>query len=94
RDIPGLCGEIIAKSGSYPEPESCHIFVDRSRRQLKILYQRENEYIIEHRALSSGLYQLERSELRCSCLSISWTRLNKLLAIHKRNKANKKMPKR
>lgn len=93
RGIAGLCGEVLSKSGSYVAPDSCHIFVDRSRRQLKILYQRQGEYIVEHRLLDSGLYQLEKAERSCQCLLISWTRLNKLLKVHKRNKVNKKMPK-
>lgn len=93
RDISGLCGEVVSKSGLYVEPESCHIFVDRSRRQLKILYQRGEEYIVEHRALNAGLYQLEKSEVCCSFLPISWPRLNKLLTVHKKNKVNKKLSK-
>ena len=93
-EIHGLCGEVLSQSGSYMEAQSCHIFVDRSRRQLKILYRRGEEYIVEHRALSTGVYQLKKSETCCSYLSISWDRVNKLLTVPKKNKVNKKTSKR
>ena len=91
RGLSGLCGEILSKSGLYLAPNTCHVFINRSRRGLKILYQRQGEYIVEHRQLSSGLYQLEKSERGCTCLSISWTRLNQLLTVHQKNRTKPKV---
>lgn len=87
--IDGLCGEVIRKSGSPLQPESCHIFIDRSLCQLKILYICDGEYIVEQRRLSSGTYQLTKSERAGEFIPISWSRLNELLTIHKEKKRTK-----
>lgn len=57
RSVDGLCGEV---------------FLKRSRRQLKTLYLRQGECIVEQRRLLAGSYSLKRSESSCSFLPISW----------------------
>lgn len=89
--IDGLCGEVIRKSGFPLQPESCHIFVDRSLCQLKILYTSDGEYIVEQRRLSSGIYQLTNSERASEFIPVSWSRLNELLTIHKAKKTRNKL---
>lgn len=88
--IDGLCGEVIRKSGKALQSDSCHVFVHRSRRQIKILYLCQGEYILEQRRLSEGLYQLKKSELSCPCSPISWSRLNEFLTVHKAKKKRNK----
>lgn len=89
RSVDGLCGEVFLKSGQTLRPDTCHIFIHRSRRQLKILYLRQGECIVEQRRLLAGSYSLKRSESSCSFLPISWSRMNELLTVQKMNKIQK-----
>lgn len=83
KGIDGLCGEVLRHTGSPLEEESCHVFVERSRRQLALLYRTGSEYHLESRRLSTGLYRLHREEVSAGFLSIPWSRLNELLTVHK-----------
>ena len=47
--IDGLCGEVIRHTGSCVSEQSCHIFPDRSRSRLHILYRCDDEYRLECR---------------------------------------------
>ena len=43
KGIDGLCGEVIRHTGSCVSEQSCHIFPDRSRSRLHILYRCDDE---------------------------------------------------
>lgn len=83
KGIDGLCGEVLRYTGSPLHEESCHVFVERSRRQLSLLYRTGGEYHLESRRLSTGLYRLHREEVSAGFLPIPWSRLNELLTVHK-----------
>lgn len=83
KGIDGLCGEVVKHTGSYLQEASCHIFVDRSLRQLHLLYLHQGEYRLETRRLSHGIYHLFKEERHKDMVPISWSRMNKLLTVHK-----------
>ena len=86
KGIDGLCGEVLRYTGSPLQEEICHVFVERSRCQLSLLYRTGNEYHLESRCLSTGLYRLRREEVSAGFLPIPWSRLNELLIVHKPSK--------
>ena len=86
KGIDGLCGEVIKHTGDDLQEESCHIFVDRSLRQLHLLYRHQGEYRLESRRLSEGIYCLHKDERHKDIVPISWDRLNELLTQHKPRK--------
>jgi transposase len=47
KGIDGLCGEVIRHTGSCVSEQSCHIFPDRSRSRLHILYRCDDEYTVK-----------------------------------------------
>lgn len=83
KGIDGLCGEVLRYTGFPLQEESCHVFVERSRRQLSLLYRTGSEYHLESRRLNTGLYRLHREEVSSGFLPIPWSRLNELLTLHK-----------
>ena len=62
KGIDGLCGEIIRLTGSALQEQSCHVFLDRSHRNLRILYLYNGELRLECRRPSRGSYLLEKRE--------------------------------
>ena len=83
KGIDGLCGEIIRQSGFSLQEQSCHVFLDRSRHNLRILYLSNGELRLECRRLSHGSYLLEKGERGKGFVPISWNRLNRLLTVKK-----------
>ena len=79
KGIDGLCGEVIRLTGLSLQEQSCHIFIDHSRRQLHLLYLAQGEYRLELRRLKQGTYSLSKHERTQEICSISWNRLNILL---------------
>ncbi len=86
KDIDGLCGEVIRLQGGPVLPRSCHMFVHRSKRQVKILYFRDGSPVVEHRRLNGELYSLRKGELKMPFLPIPWGRFNEILTVHKAGK--------
>ena len=76
KGIDGLCGEVIRHTGSCVSEQSCHIFPDRSRSRLHILYRCDDEYRLECRRLNRGSFLLKKEERKKDFLQISWNRLN------------------
>lgn len=83
KGIDGFCGEVLRYTGSPLQEESCHVFIERSRRQLSLLYRTGGEYHLKSRRLSTGLYHLRREEVSAGFLPIPWSHLNELLTVHK-----------
>lgn len=83
KGIDGLCGDVVRLSGSGLQEHSCHVFLDRSRRRMHILYRCDDEYRLECRHLAHGSYLLKKEERKSDFLPISWTRLNELLTVKK-----------
>lgn len=81
KGIDGLCGEVIRHTGSCVSEQSCHIFPDRSRSRLHILYRCDDEYRLECRRLNRGSFLLKKEERKKDFLQISWNRLNELLTV-------------
>ena len=90
KGIDGLCGEVIRHTGSCVSEQSCHIFPDRSRSRLHILYRCDDEYRLECRRLNRGSFLLKKEERKKDFLQISWNRLSCLLlkSIGKQLKSN------
>lgn len=78
KGIDGFCGDIIRLSGFPLQEQSCHVFLDRSRKNLRILYLYGGELRLECRRLSQGCYLLEKGERVEEFVPISWNRLNRL----------------
>ena len=89
KGIDGLCGEVIRHTGSCVSEQSCHIFPDRSRSRLHILYRCDDEYRLECRRLNRG-FLLKKEERKKDFLQISWNRLNELLTVKKYRKTVEK----
>ncbi|MCS2613304.1 IS66 family insertion sequence element accessory protein TnpB [Bacteroides fragilis] len=70
--------------------QSCHIFPDRSRSRLHILYRCDDEYRLECRRLNRGSFLLKKEERKKDFLQISWNRLNELLTVKKYRKTVEK----
>ena len=90
KGIDGLCGEVIRHTGSCVSEQSCHIFLDRSRSRLHILYRCEDEYRLECRRLNHSSFFLKKDERKRDFLQISWNRLNELLTVKKYRKTVEK----
>ena len=90
KGIDGLCGEVIRHTGSCVSEQSCHIFPDRSRSRLHILYRCDDEYRLECRRLNRGSFLLKKEERKKDFLQISWNRLNELLTVKKYRKTVEK----
>ena len=75
---------LFTKYTGFPfQEENCHVFVERSHRQLSLLYRTGSEYHLESRRLNTGLYRLHREEVSSGFLPIPWSRLNEFLTLHK-----------
>ena len=90
KGIDGLCGEVIRHTGSCVSEQSCHIFPDRSRSRLHILYRCDDEYRLECRRLNRSSFLLKKEERKKDFLQISWNRLNELLTVKKYRKTVEK----
>ena len=90
KGIDDLCGEVIRHTGSCVSEQSCHIFPDRSRSRLHILYRCDDEYRLECRRLNRGSFLLKKEERKKDFLQISWNRLNELLTVKKYRKTVEK----
>ena len=90
KGIDGLCGEVIRHTSSCVSEQSCHIFLDRSRSRLHILYRCDDEYRLECRRLNRGSFLLKKDERKRDFLQISWNRLNELLTVKKYRKTVEK----
>lgn len=60
KGIDGLCGEVIRLSGFPLQEQSCHVFLDRSRRNVRILYLSHGELRLECRRSVHGSYLWKR----------------------------------
>ncbi len=76
--MDNLCGKVRNIRGEFPSANECHVFINRSRKELKILYYVQGELSVLHKKLRQGTYKLEKEELQASFFSISWSRLNQL----------------
>ena len=90
KGIDGLGGEVIRHTSSCVSEQSCHIFLDRSRSRLHILYRCDDEYRLECRRLNRGSFLLKKDERKRDFLQISWNRLNELLTVKKYRKTVEK----
>ena len=81
KGIDGLCGEVIRHTGSCVSEQSCHIFPDRSRSRLHILYQVRRRIPSGMPSSESRFFPLEKEERKKDFLQISWNRLNELLTV-------------
>lgn len=78
--IHSLQGVIYSYSGKYPTPHELHIFVDRSRKKIKLLYFKDNQIILELRQLETSKYAVSKQERKEKYTSITWKRLNEILS--------------
>ena len=81
--IDGLCGEVHRLTGKEIEKGCRYIFMDVTHRKLKILYMYKEEYRLEERHLTDGLYELKKGEKNKKIVEMSWTRFNEFLRVHK-----------
>lgn len=77
--MDSLCGKVRSIRGEFPSANECHVFINRSRKELKILYYIQGELSVLHKKLTQGTYKLKKEELQASFFSISWSRLNQLV---------------
>lgn len=78
--IHRLQGTIYSYSGHYPDKKDLHVFVDRARRNMKILYFKDNQIILEARHLETQKYVLTKQERKEKYTRITWKRLNEIVS--------------
>jgi len=75
-----LQGAVYSYSGNYPCKRDLHLFVDRSGKNIKLLYFKDNQVILESRRLETQKYVLSKQERKDKYTRISCIRLNKILS--------------
>ncbi|WP_106829781.1 IS66 family insertion sequence element accessory protein TnpB [Parabacteroides pacaensis] len=67
-------------SSTYVQGRDLHLFIERSRKKMKLLYFKDNQVIVELRQLKSQKYILTKQERKDKYTSITWKRLNEILS--------------
>lgn len=75
-----LQGAVYSYTGNYVQGRDLHLFIDRSRKKIKLLYFKDNQAIVESRQLESQKYILTKQERKDKCTPITWKRLNQILS--------------
>lgn len=78
--IDRLQGAVYSYSGNYPDKHDLHLFVDRSRKNIKLLYFKDNQVILESRRLETYKYALSNQERKSKYTPINWKRMNEILS--------------
>lgn len=78
--IHRLQGTVYSYSGNYPDKHDLHLFVDRARKNIKLLYFKDNQIILEARHLEIQKYVLSKQERKDKYTPITWRRLNEILS--------------
>lgn len=75
-----LQGVVYSYTGTYVQERDLHLFIDRSRKKIKLLYCKDNQVIVESRQLESQKYILTKQERKDKYTSMTWKRLNEILS--------------
>lgn len=78
--IDRLQGTVYSYSGNYPDKHDLHLFVDHSRKNIKLLYFKDNQVILESRRLETYKYALSNQERKSKYTPINWKRMNEILS--------------
>lgn len=82
--IDSLCGKILRYQGSYPGEDECHVFIDRHKHHLTLLYMLCGELTAIHRQIRDGVLCIKRKEIPEGYRRSSWAEINRLLSVKKR----------
>lgn len=75
-----LQGTVYSYTGQYPQSRDLHLFVDRSRKRIKLLYFKDKQWIVETRQAETQKYALTRQERKEKYMPLTWKRLNEILS--------------
>lgn len=75
-----LQGIVYSHTGNYVQGRDLHLFIDRSRKKIKLLYFKDDQAIVESRQLESQKYILTKQERKDKYTPITWKRLNQILS--------------
>lgn len=78
--LPRLQGVVYSYTGHYPQPRDLHLFVEKSRKRIKLLYFKDKQWIVESRQLETQKYALTRQERKEKYTGLTWKRLNEILS--------------
>lgn len=78
--IDRLQGTVYSYSGTYAGNHDLHIFIDRSRKNMKLLYFKDDRVILESRRLTAKKYALSKQERKAKYSLINWKRMNEILS--------------
>lgn len=88
--IDSLCGKVLRYHGQLPSAGECHVFIDRHKHHLTLLYDHCGEYISIHRQLRRGRFLLKKEEIPTGFRPSSWSEINRLLSKIKSAKSRRK----
>lgn len=81
--VDSLCGKVFRHLGSYPGEAECHVFIDRRKHHLTLLYTLCGEPIVVHRQFRKGVLRIKRKEIPKGYRHSSWAEINRLLSSKK-----------
>jgi hypothetical protein len=84
--IDSLCGKVLRCYGHLPFAGECHVFIDRRKHHLTLLYELSGEYISIHRQLRQGVFSIKRREISEGFRPSSWSEINRILSKIKSSK--------
>ncbi|MDL2255122.1 hypothetical protein LJC38_00875, partial [Parabacteroides sp. OttesenSCG-928-K15] len=87
--IDSLCGKVLAHHGHLPQNNECHVFIDKNKHQMALLYSLNGEYISIHRRIRQGVFCLKRKEFTSGYRPSHWAEICRLLSEKKETKTSR-----
>lgn len=84
--LDSLCGKVVRHHGHLPSAGECHVFIDKSKRHLTLLYLLDGEFTSIHRRLHQGVFRIKRSEFTAGYRASHWQEICRLLSDKKATK--------
>lgn len=81
--LDSLCGKVLNRQGRLPLEDECHVFVDKSKHHITLLYSLSGEYTSIHRQLRQGVFRLKREGFTDGYRPSHWQEISCLLSVKK-----------
>ena len=87
--IDSLCGKVLRHHGCLPGNNQCHVFIDKKKHHIALLYSLSGEYISIHRQLRQGVLRIKTEEFRTGYRPSHWQEICRLLSEKKETKKSR-----
>ena len=87
--IDSLWGKVHRLRGTPPSDKECHVFIDKSKHRMALVYSLDGELTVVHRQMRQGVFSLRKKEIPQGYKASSWDEINRLLLMKKETFGNR-----